>query len=46
MAPELLTDPDQYANHGCTGSVDMWSAGVLLYYLLSGRVGAVLTASF
>ncbi|GAX76384.1 hypothetical protein CEUSTIGMA_g3830.t1 [Chlamydomonas eustigma] len=37
VAPELLADPEQYAEHGCTGAVDMWSMGVMLYYLLSGR---------
>lgn len=37
VAPELLSRPEQYAAAGCDGSVDMWAAGVTLFYLLSGR---------
>ncbi|KAG1663916.1 hypothetical protein FOA52_002232 [Chlamydomonas sp. UWO 241] len=36
VAPELLLYPDHYAASGCGPSVDMWSVGVLVFYLLSG----------
>ncbi|KAG1663797.1 hypothetical protein FOA52_004355 [Chlamydomonas sp. UWO 241] len=36
VAPELLRDPEHFMGAGVGGEVDMWSAGVLLYYLLSG----------
>lgn len=32
-APELLTDK---ANSACTPAIDVWSAGVLLYFILTG----------
>ncbi|KAG1663798.1 hypothetical protein FOA52_004356 [Chlamydomonas sp. UWO 241] len=35
-APELLRDPEYFMGAGVGAEVDMWSAGVLLYYLLSG----------
>lgn len=39
VAPELLQRPEHYAAHGCGPEVDIWSAGILLFYLLSGKVG-------
>lgn len=38
VAPELLIAPQHYAANGCGPAVDIWSAGIVLYYLLSGRV--------
>ena len=38
VAPELLQRPEHYAAHGCGPEVDIWSAGILLFYLLSGKV--------
>uniref|UniRef100_A0A7R9YSU9 Protein kinase domain-containing protein n=1 Tax=Chlamydomonas euryale TaxID=1486919 RepID=A0A7R9YSU9_9CHLO len=36
VAPELMLDPDFYMKAGIGPEVDMWSVGILLYYLLSG----------
>ncbi len=39
VAPELLTNPEHYAEKGCGASQDVWSVGVILFYLLCGKVG-------
>jgi serine/threonine protein kinase len=40
VAPELLLDPETYAEKGCGPSIDIWAAGVIMYYLLCGKVAA------
>ncbi|KAK9786901.1 hypothetical protein WJX73_004202 [Symbiochloris irregularis] len=37
MAPELIANPDEVAKTGWGGEVDMWAAGILLFWLLSGH---------
>ncbi|GFH28600.1 protein kinase domain-containing protein [Haematococcus lacustris] len=37
VAPELLLQPEQYAEDGCSPSIDIWAVGVIAYFLLSGK---------
>ncbi|KAJ9514520.1 hypothetical protein QJQ45_016257, partial [Haematococcus lacustris] len=37
VAPELLLQPEQYAEDGCGPSIDIWAVGVIAYFLLSGK---------
>jgi len=37
VAPEIVRDPSAIAEEGVSGEADMWSVGILLYFLLSGR---------
>jgi serine/threonine protein kinase len=37
VAPEIVRNPSAIAEDGVGGEVDMWAAGILLYFLLSGR---------
>ena len=43
VAPEVLKDAEHVAAEGCGPAVDMWAVGVIVYYLLSAKVGGACT---
>mmetsp|Transcript_23032 Transcript_23032/g.75072 ORF Transcript_23032/g.75072 Transcript_23032/m.75072 type:complete len:574 (-) Transcript_23032:69-1790(-) len=36
MAPELVSDPERSLSKGVAPAIDMWSVGIITYFLLSG----------